>query len=48
MSIPTNLSLTDQQIDRLLLASTRLIRNDKDFQRLLQDLEVNTVAAPSP
>jgi len=48
MKIPTNLSLTDQQIDRLLLAATRLIRNDKDFQRLLQDLEVNAAAAPLP
>jgi NTE family protein len=48
MNIPTNLSLTDQQIDRLLLAATRLIRNDKDFQRLLQDIEMDAAPAPSP
>jgi NTE family protein len=39
MKIPTTLYLTDQQIDRLLLAATRLIRNDPEFQRLMRDLE---------
>lgn len=48
MDIPTNLALTDQQIDRLFLAATRLIRNDPDFQRLMQDLEASTAAAPAP
>ncbi|HEY6085907.1 MAG TPA: patatin-like phospholipase family protein, partial [Nitrospira sp.] len=38
MSIPTNLALTDSQVDDLLLAASKLIRNDKDFQRLLRDL----------
>jgi NTE family protein len=47
MSIPTNLSLTDEQIDHLLLAATRLIRNDKDFQRLMRDLEADAAAHPS-
>ncbi|MGA6829148.1 patatin-like phospholipase family protein [Nitrospira sp. NS4] len=47
MSIPTNLSLTDDQIDHLLLAATRLIRNDKDFQRLMRDLEAEGSATPS-
>ncbi|MGE3152840.1 MAG: patatin-like phospholipase family protein [Nitrospiraceae bacterium] len=47
MNIPTNLSLTDQQLDRLLLAATRLIRNDKDFQRLMQDIELDAAPAPS-
>ena len=47
MSIPTNLSLTDEQIDRLLLAATRLIREDKDFQRLMRDLELEAAAQPS-
>jgi len=28
-----------EQIDRLLLAASRLIRNDQEFQRLMIDLE---------
>ena len=39
MKIPTTLYLTDEQIDRLLLAAQRLIRNDKEFQRLMKDLQ---------
>jgi len=31
MKIPTTLYLTDEQIDRLILAATKLIRGDKDF-----------------
>ena len=42
MKIPTTLYLTDEQIDRLLLAASRLIRNDPEFQRLMKDLQ------PSP
>ena len=38
MSIPTNLSLTDAQVDDLLKAATKLIRNDTEYQRLLRDL----------
>jgi NTE family protein len=38
MSIPTNLSLTDAQVDDLLQAASKLIKNDKEFQRLLRDL----------
>jgi NTE family protein len=39
MKIPTTLYLTDEQIDRLLLAASRLMRNDPEFQRLLTDLQ---------
>jgi NTE family protein len=39
MKIPTTLSLTDEQIDRLLIAASRLIHNNPDFQRLMQDIE---------
>lgn len=39
MKIPTTLYLTDEQIDRLLRAASRLIRNDPEFQRLMKDLE---------
>jgi NTE family protein len=48
MGIPTNLQLTDDQIDRLLLAATRLIRNDREFQRLMQDLEAEATANQAP
>jgi NTE family protein len=39
MRIPTTLHLTDEQIDRLLLAAARLIRNDPEFQRLMTELQ---------
>ena len=38
MKIPTTLYLTEEQIDRLLLAASRLIRHSPDFQRLMKDL----------
>ena len=38
MKIPTTLSLTDEQIGRLLGAASHLIRHDKEFQRLMQDI----------
>jgi len=41
MNIPTTLYLKDRQIDQLLLAASRLIRNDPDFQRLMRDLETS-------
>jgi NTE family protein len=41
MRIPTTLHLTDGQIDRLLRAASRLIRNDPEFQRLMTDLQGN-------
>jgi NTE family protein len=43
MKIPTTLYLTDEQIERLLSAATKLIHRDPEFQRLLRDLE-----SPSP
>lgn len=39
MRIPTTLYLTDGQIDRLLVAAARLIRNDPEFRRLMRDLQ---------
>ncbi|HKQ34987.1 MAG TPA: patatin-like phospholipase family protein [Nitrospiraceae bacterium] len=47
MNIPTNLALTDDEIDHLLLAASRLIRNDNEFQRLMQDLAADTATNPS-
>ncbi|SLM48376.1 conserved membrane protein of unknown function [Nitrospira japonica] len=46
MSIPTNLALTDSQVDDLLLAGSKLIRSDKDFQRLVRDLKIEAAKAP--
>jgi len=46
MKIPTNLALTDGEIDHLLLAASKLIRNDKDFKRLLRDLEEEAAKTP--
>ena len=39
MKIPTALYLTDEQIDHLLLAASRLINRDPEFQRLMTDLQ---------
>jgi len=47
MKIPTNLSLTDDELDYLLLAASRLLRKDKEFQRLMRDLEADAAATPS-
>ena len=41
MKIPTTMYLKDSQIDQLLLAASRLIRNDPEFQRLMRDLETS-------
>jgi NTE family protein len=38
MKIPTTLYLTDPQIDHLLSAAARLIRNDPEFQRLMKEI----------
>ncbi|MEX5217695.1 MAG: patatin-like phospholipase family protein [Nitrospira sp.] len=39
MRIPTTLYLTDQQIERLQIAASRLIRDSPEFQRLMRDLQ---------
>jgi NTE family protein len=39
MRIPTTLYLTDQQIERLQIAASRLIRDSPEFQRLMKDLQ---------
>jgi NTE family protein len=39
MRIPTTLYLTDQQIERLQSAASRLIRDSPEFQRLMKDLQ---------
>jgi NTE family protein len=39
MRIPTTLYLTDEQIERLMIAASRLIRDSPEFQRLMRDLQ---------
>lgn len=48
MNIPTNLALTGEQVDQLLLAGSHLLRNDKEFQRLMRDLAEEAAVHPSP
>ncbi|HET9844687.1 MAG TPA: patatin-like phospholipase family protein [Nitrospira sp.] len=38
MRIPTALYLKDEHIDRLVMAASKLIRGNKEFQRLMQDI----------
>ena len=38
MKIPTTLYLTDQQIDSLVMVASKLIRGNKEFQRLMKDI----------
>jgi NTE family protein len=47
MNIPTNLALTDDELDHLLLAATKLLRNDKEYQRLLRDLATDAATDSS-
>ena len=48
MNIATNLALTDEEVDHLLLAGSRLLRNDPEFHRLIRDLENEALATPMP
>ena len=38
MKIPTALYLKDEHIDRLVMAASKLIRGNKEFQRLMKDI----------
>lgn len=38
MNIATNLALTNEEVDHLLQAGSRLLRNNSEFQRLIRDL----------
>ena len=48
MNIPTNLALTGEQVDHLLQAGSQLLRNDKEFQRLMRDLAAEDAENLSP
>ena len=39
MKIPTTLYLKDEHIDRLVMAASKLIRGNKEFQRLMKDIQ---------
>jgi NTE family protein len=38
-SIPSNFSLSDEQVDRLRAAGRRLLRESMEFQRLLKSFD---------
>jgi NTE family protein len=42
--IPTNFSLTDEQVDELIEAGRQLLRNNPDFQNFLADIKRNEPA----
>ncbi|MDH4087154.1 MAG: patatin-like phospholipase family protein [Nitrospira sp.] len=48
MNIATNLALTDEEVDHLLLAGSHLLRNDPEFQRLIRDLGNEALTTPMP
>jgi hypothetical protein len=48
MNIATNLALTDEEVDHLLLAGSRLLRNNPEFQRLMRDLKRDATANSEP
>jgi NTE family protein len=48
MNIATNLALTDEEVDHLLLAGSRLLRSNPEFQRLIRDLGNEALATPMP
>ena len=39
--IPTSFSLSEEQIDQLILAGRELLRNNAEYQRMLTDLKVS-------
>jgi NTE family protein len=45
MNIPTNLALTNEEVDHLLLAGSRLLRDSPEFQRLISDLGKDAAAS---
>ena len=44
MNIPTNLALTNEEVDHLLLAGSRLLRDSPEFQRLVRDVKKDATA----
>lgn len=47
MNIATNLALTNEEVNHLLLAGSRLLRNSPEFQRLIRELEQDPAATPT-
>lgn len=45
MNIATNLALTDEEVDHLIQAGARLLRDSPEFQRLVKDLAHDTTTA---
>ncbi len=47
MNIATNLALTNEEVNHLLLAGSRLLRNSPEFQRLIRELKQDPAATPT-
>ncbi len=48
MNIATNLALTNEEVDHLLVTGSRLLRNSPEFQRLIRDLERDAASISVP
>ncbi len=49
MNIATNLALTDEEVDHLLQAGARLLRDNPEFHRLIRDLALDAATtSPAP
>jgi NTE family protein len=46
-NIPTSFALSDEQIDALIAAGHELLRNNREFQRFIKELENNIPAKPA-
>ena len=47
MNIPTNLALTNEEVDHLLQAGSRVLRDNPEFHRLIQDLALDAATTSS-
>ena len=47
MNIATNLALTNEEVDHLLQAGARLLRDNPEFQRLIRDLALDAATTSS-
>ena len=47
MNIATNLALTNEEVDHLLQAGSRLLRDNPEFQRLIRDLALDAATTSS-
>jgi hypothetical protein len=49
MNIATNLALTNEEVDHLLQAGSRVLRDNPEFHRLIRDLALDAATtSPAP